>query len=74
MEDTKLVEVLRNLFTSAQSKPEDITPTDLALIARLLLQKADEKSVWPSLVTLQLELNCSEWAVRESIKRLVRVG
>jgi hypothetical protein len=74
MEDSQLLAVLRNLFASKEEKPQEISPTDLALIARLLLQRADEKSVYPSLATLSLELNCSEWAITESFKRLARLG
>jgi len=74
MEDTKLVEMLRNLFASKEAKPAAITPTDLALVARLLLQRADEIAVWPSLDTLQLELSCGESAVTSSIERLTQLG
>jgi DNA-binding MarR family transcriptional regulator len=74
MDDRQLVRVLRNLFASTESKPKELTPTDIALTARLLLQRADECPVWPSLVTLQLELNCCESAITASIKRLTRVG
>jgi hypothetical protein len=74
MEDRKLVETLRNLFACNESKPEEIRPTDLAMVARLLLQRADEKAVYPSHATLSLELNCSESAVTESLKRLATLG
>ena len=59
---------------SGDSKPEEVTPIDLALIARLLLQKADERSAYPSLGTLALELGCGESAISESVKRLKRIG
>ena len=73
MEDSQLIRVLRNLYTSKDAKPKEITPTDLALVSRLLLQKADEEAVYPGKATLELELNCGEWAITESLKRLESV-
>jgi hypothetical protein len=73
MEDSQLIKALRNLYTSKDAKPKDITPTDLALVSRLLLQKADEEAVYPGKATLELELNCGEWAITESLRRLESV-
>jgi DNA-binding MarR family transcriptional regulator len=74
MEEGTLLETLRKLLASDEGRPEGILPVDLLLVARLLLQRADERPVYTSQSTLARELNCTERTVSGSAQRLKAAG
>ncbi len=72
MTDSQLTQVIRHLLAS--DKPSDITPLDLLLVVRLLLQHAAEKSVTLSYTSLGEQMCCSPHTVSTSVQRLVEHG
>jgi hypothetical protein len=72
MTDYQLTQVIRHLLAS--EKPSGITPLDVLLVVRLLLQHAAEKAVTLSYSSLGEQLCCTDRTVATSVQRLVEHG
>lgn len=60
---------LHNIFFS-ENKPEDLTPTDLALATYLVLRQTEDHFIYDSQDTLAERLGCERGAIKRSIERL----
>lgn len=64
---------LRDLYFS-ESKPEDITPTDVALLTYLILRETEDHFITDSQETLAARLGCERGAIKRSLDRLKTLG
>lgn len=66
-------EVLRNLYCN-ESKPDKITPLDLALTSYLIARKAFDSEIFDSQATLAVRLSTDYKAIKRSLERLDELG
>lgn len=68
----RMIARLQDLYFS-ESKPEDLTPIDVALLTYLILRQADDHFVYDSQETLGARLGCDRRTVARSIERLAKL-
>lgn len=73
MSNPMLLTRLRDLYF-CESKPEDLTPVDVALLTYLLLRETEDHFITDGQETLAARLGCERGAIKRSIERLLALG